>query len=301
VNCVASSLREAHVLAPARTPSKNAPRRPYTFDIMLKPLAQETPSAKQIIEIPVDLLSKGAYVSRLDRPWIDSPFLFQGFQIESDAELQQLKDLCKRVHVEVTAEEAQNLRERMQLRTAAAKPAEQSLTSLDELSQNINARLHLVPAKDPVPLKTELLPARGAYGQARDTVAKIFDRLKRGGGLDVQLMESAVESMVDSIFRNREAMGWLARMKVKDDYLYSHSLAASVWALAFGRHLGLDKIALCSLSAWGPCCWTSAKLSCPPASCRSPASRMIPNGRNCCSTCRWGWRFWKRIRARTPV
>jgi HD-GYP domain-containing protein (c-di-GMP phosphodiesterase class II) len=71
--------------------------------------------------------------------------------------------------------------------------------------------------------------------------------LKRGGGLDVQLMESAVDSMVDSIFRNREAMGWLARMKVKDDYLYSHSLAASVWALAFGRHLGLDKTTLRSL------------------------------------------------------
>jgi HD-GYP domain-containing protein (c-di-GMP phosphodiesterase class II) len=60
-------------------------------------------------------------------------------------------------------------------------------------------------------------------------------------------MESAVDSMVDSIFRNREAMGWLARMKVKDDYLYSHSLAASVWALAFGRHLGLDKNTLRSL------------------------------------------------------
>jgi HD-GYP domain-containing protein (c-di-GMP phosphodiesterase class II) len=212
--------------------------------------AENPLETRQIIEIPVELLSKGFYVSQLDRPWIDSPFLFQGFDIETDEELQQLKDLCKRVHVEVSAEEADALRERMKQR-AAPKPAPPSSTALDELAQNITSRMHLVPAKDPVPLKTELLSARGAYGQARDTVAKIFDRLKRGGGLDVQLMESAVDSMVDSIFRNREAMGWLARMKIKDDYLYSHSLAASVWALAFGRHLGLDKTTLRSLGMGG--------------------------------------------------
>jgi HD-GYP domain-containing protein (c-di-GMP phosphodiesterase class II) len=33
--------------------------------------------------------------------------------------------------------------------------------------------------------------------------------------------------------------------------LYSHSLAASVWALAFGRHLGLDKLTLRSLGMGG--------------------------------------------------
>jgi len=213
---------------------------------MLKKLADNPAQSKKILEIPVDLLRKGLYISRLDRDWIDSPFLFQGFEVESDEELQQLKDLCKRVHVEVTDDEADELQERMKLKPAAQK-APPGPSSLDEIAQNINARLHLVPAKDPVPLKTELLSAKGAYGQARETVAKIFDRLKRGGGLDVQLMEGAVDSMVDSIFRNREAMGWLARMKVKDDYLYSHSLAASVWALAFGRHLGLDKTTLRSI------------------------------------------------------
>jgi HD-GYP domain-containing protein (c-di-GMP phosphodiesterase class II) len=213
---------------------------------MLKKLADNPAQSKQIVEIPVELLRQGFYVSRLDRDWIDSPFLFQGFEVESDEELRQLKDLCKRVHVEVTDAEADELRERMKLKPAAQK-APQGPSALDEISQDINSRLHLVPAKDPVPLKTELLSAKGAYGQARDTVAKIFDRLKRGGGLDVQLMEGAVDSMVDSIFRNREAMGWLARMKVKDDYLYSHSLAASVWALAFGRHLGLDKTTLRSI------------------------------------------------------
>ena len=33
-------------------------------------------------------------------------------------------------------------------------------------------------------------------------------------------------------------------MRSKDDYLYTHSLSTSVWALTFGRHLGLDREAM---------------------------------------------------------
>ena len=131
---------------------------------MLKKLSADPSHAREIIDIPVDMLSKGLYVSQLDRPWIDSPFLFQGFEIESDEELQQLKELCKRVQVEASYEEAQELRERMKQQRPAAKPTAPTTTSLDEISSNITSRMHLVPTKDPVPLKTELLSARGAYG-----------------------------------------------------------------------------------------------------------------------------------------
>ncbi len=203
---------------------------------------------KQIVEIPVHALRLGLYVTRLDRPWLESPFTFQGFAIENAEELSQLQKLCTRVYVEVTAQEADELLQRAAPQPVRTAPvATRRDVSLDEVSGNLNARLHTVPKKDPVPLKSELGAAKGVYGEARQTVTKIFDRLKRGGGLDVQLMENVVDSMVDSVFRNREAMCWLARMKVKDDYLYSHSLASSVWALAFGRHLGLDKATLRSI------------------------------------------------------
>lgn len=202
---------------------------------------------KQIVEIPVHALRLGLYVTRLDRPWIESPFTFQGFAIQHAEELSQLQQLCTRVYVEVTAQEAHELLQREPPAAPAGTVAKPGGFTLEQVSRNLSARLHTVPKKDPVLLKSELGAARTVYGEARETVTKIFDRLKRGGGLDVQLMESVVDSMVDSIFRNREAMSWLARMKVKDDYLYSHSLASSVWALAFGRHLGLDKDTLRSV------------------------------------------------------
>jgi HD-GYP domain-containing protein (c-di-GMP phosphodiesterase class II) len=199
--------------------------------------------AKQIVEIPAADLKIGVYVSRLDRPWIESPFLFQGFEIETDEELAQLRNLCSTVHVEVTAAEMQ------EILAARGQPPNSPPggNRLLEISERLTARIGNVPDKDPVPLKSELTQAKVAFRDAKRNVTELFDRLKRGGGLDVRALETVVDSMVDSVLRNREAMGWLARMKTKDDYLYNHSLAASVWALAFGRHLGLDNITLRSL------------------------------------------------------
>jgi HD-GYP domain-containing protein (c-di-GMP phosphodiesterase class II) len=112
---------------------------------------------------------------------------------------------------------------------------------LDLLESNAAALVSHVPPKDTIPLKTELTLATETFAEAKRAVGNIFENLRRGGGLDVPHLETVVGSMVDSVFRNRDAMGWLARMKNTDDYLYNHSLAASVWALAFGRHLGLNR------------------------------------------------------------
>jgi HD-GYP domain-containing protein (c-di-GMP phosphodiesterase class II) len=198
-----------------------------------------------VVELPVEQIKLGTYVSRLDRPWAETPFLFQGFTVASDEDLQLLRSLCKVVYAEVSIEEAEELKS---ARRAPATPREpRPPEPLEELSANPAAFADRVPIKDAVELKTELTLATTSFGEARRAVGAIFDHLRRGGGLDVPHLQTVVGSMVDSVFRNRDAMAWLARMKSKDDYLYSHSLSASVWALAFGRHLGLDKETLTSL------------------------------------------------------
>jgi hypothetical protein len=62
---------------------------------------------KEIVELPVEQLRLGIYVSRLDRPWEETPFLFQGFAVGSDEELATLRSLCKSVYVEVSVAEAE--------------------------------------------------------------------------------------------------------------------------------------------------------------------------------------------------
>jgi HD-GYP domain-containing protein (c-di-GMP phosphodiesterase class II) len=78
-----------------------------------------------------------------------------------------------------------------------------------------------------------------------------MDELRRSGSLDLRRLESTVTPMVDSVLRNPAALACLVRMQKKDDYLYHHSLASSVWATILGRQIGLtrDDLALLSLGA----------------------------------------------------
>src|SRR5690606_28172509 len=45
-------------------------------------------------------LEIGMYVAELDRPWIDSPFLFQGFVVQTADELELLRETCRYVYVD---------------------------------------------------------------------------------------------------------------------------------------------------------------------------------------------------------
>jgi hypothetical protein len=51
-------------------------------------------------KIDVQYLEIGMYVSELDRPWLGTPFLFQGFEIRSHAEIDELKRYCQWVYVD---------------------------------------------------------------------------------------------------------------------------------------------------------------------------------------------------------
>ena len=47
-------------------------------------------------------LQFGMFIADLDRPWLDSPFLLQGFVLEDDEQMQALKKLCEFVYVDRT-------------------------------------------------------------------------------------------------------------------------------------------------------------------------------------------------------
>lgn len=49
--------------------------------------------------LPVEKLELGMWVDELDKPWLESSFLFQGFFIESDDELKALSDECDHVYI----------------------------------------------------------------------------------------------------------------------------------------------------------------------------------------------------------
>jgi len=55
-------------------------------------------------------LELGMFVAELDRPWLETPFLMQGFLIESEQQLAQLRALCRIVLIDRERSEARHLR-----------------------------------------------------------------------------------------------------------------------------------------------------------------------------------------------
>ncbi len=76
-------------------------------------------------QIPVERLREGMFVVELDRPWLDTPFLLQGFLIDSRIELDTLRRYCRYVYVDLDLSHsalADAIRD-AELRDEAAAPA----------------------------------------------------------------------------------------------------------------------------------------------------------------------------------
>ncbi len=79
----ASAHVKQHKQQVRSSPSRNKPAQPQT-------------AIQSHFRIPVGKLTLGMWVAQLDRPWVDTPFLIQGFEIDSDSRAgATLRHCCK--------------------------------------------------------------------------------------------------------------------------------------------------------------------------------------------------------------
>lgn len=202
-------------------------------------------------KLDVDQLEIGMYVAQLDRPWLDTPFLFQGFYIRDDDEIDEIKKHCKEVYVSQDSLQQNNattVPESVQLpnrrEDVAPKRKRFSIRSLfrrDTTEPEDDFEQTNVYYIETTTLKEEFHTATGIKEQAVDTLKGVMQNLRNNGELEVGALESAVSPMVDSVLRNSAALACLMRMQKKDDYLYQHSLASTVWAAILARQIGLTR------------------------------------------------------------
>ena len=57
--------------------------------------------AIQQVQVAVDSLVLGMYISRLDRAWSQTPFSLQGFYLRSPGEISQLQACCNHVFIDI--------------------------------------------------------------------------------------------------------------------------------------------------------------------------------------------------------
>jgi len=182
-------------------------------------------------KVNVAYLKAGMYVSNLDRPWIDTPFLLEGFLIETEEDITALSHYCEYVYIDTDRgiNASQYIEEAPQLKTNPY---------LERFLQDNKKKVNYENTR---PVKEELPAAQAALDSASNQVAQIMEDVKDGKNLDIKAVRGVVEPILDSIIRNSEAYMWLSMMQKKSSYTYSHSVDNCALAVAFGRFMGLPK------------------------------------------------------------
>lgn len=181
--------------------------------------------AQNFKEIPIDALKPGMYVKSIS--YQDKGFILksEGYVL-SIAKIMQLKDAgIKRVIIDPDRKKA--------------------VEEVDKVMPNINSsplsRLNKVRGKPAIPMEDELKQAQALYGSAKDLQSKILSNALTDKAVNAKEVRETTDAMVDSIFRNQDALACLSRLRSKSDYLMEHSLNCSILMAMFAKHLNFDR------------------------------------------------------------
>lgn len=224
----------------------------------------------QVARIPVDTenLTVGMYVAVLDRPWLETPFVFQGFVIKDRFEIEQLQSYCSQVFVDIdkgqlTEAQVRALAEGKVTNSSLQRPVNGTAIKQPGFFGRLALRLGLgalfsrraEKGGNGYPItataRKEAPEARKAWDKAVFEYRHIFEKTKRVGSVDINAVREVVQPLIDSIMRNPDAMAWTVFAGKRSDRNYSRAVATAVWSIVFGRHLGFDRNTLLSLGVGG--------------------------------------------------
>ena len=183
------------------------------------------------VKVFVEQLQLGMYVQDLDRPWLESPFLFQGFILDSDELLQQVRELCDFVFISV-AESIGDVRPHLitlatQPPPKRSKPARVTITPDDDERENFLAALRR---------------SRKTYDKTRTYIDTALEDVRLGRSVDTKQAKLLVSDLAENIVRSPNAVVWLTHLKNRDEYTSIHCINVCILAISFGRCLGLGKV-----------------------------------------------------------
>ena len=150
------------------------------------------------------------YVAELDRPWTDTPFMFQGFLLRNQQQLDALRKYCNAVMVDFGRSEVSD--------PQAERTAYVEHTTVEH----------------------EFQAARKAHALTETLVRDMVSAVRLGKALDAERIQAAVGTMSESVLRNPDALLLFSQLSAKGDYTVSHALDVAVYMIAFGRFLQLE-------------------------------------------------------------
>jgi HD-GYP domain-containing protein (c-di-GMP phosphodiesterase class II) len=168
----------------------------------------------------------GMYVSQLDRPWLETPFLFQGFTISSKGDINELERCCRYVYID----EEKSDYKKEELPTAAPAAAENS-SKLPQLK--VRFPEHTIAVEE------EVSEARKIRAVAEQQVSELLNQSRGGKALDIQ-QANIVVNITQSLVRSPDAMVLLSSIKSHEREAEVHAMNTCILAITLGRFMRLS-------------------------------------------------------------
>lgn len=183
-----------------------------------------------IKKIPVERLKPGMFVHDLDCGWFGHPFFSSRFEVDGDRTIAKIVQAGIR---EVYIDTSKGL-------DAADAPTEA------EVREEIHARVAAAAADKEeaartVPVREEMAAAQAVYRDAQQIAHTFMEDARLGRQIEVEKVGRVVGRMVDSIFRNQDALLSLGRLRQKDEYTFQHSVGVCVLMVSFSKEMGFDR------------------------------------------------------------
>lgn len=176
-------------------------------------------------------LQIGHFVSRLDRPWRESPFPLEGVMVLSDDTRSWFDENCEWIVIDLLR--SRNGYRPPSARTWRSKDAasgEPSADSAKPVNMLRRARLTEESVTDAIDCHDLL------YRQA----AILIDSLQKSGRIDVEQARLGLRKIAGSLESNIAAMIWLTRIKHADEHTAEHSVNVAILAMGLAKSLEWD-------------------------------------------------------------
>ena len=212
------------------------------------------------VKVRVEELRIGMFVSDVGRGWLRHPWPTKSKLITNQEDIQQLIDFgitevivdpkrCKSTEqpeipefglTSTTFGDARRLTaDEVTRKATESLGAKAGMTCLEQVERRKKPRKD--DETDHIPLTDELPQAKQTYLKALSLTHEFMNDARAGRKVEVDRVKESLNEMIDSVFRNRDAMLSLSKLRKFDEYTFSHCLNVTALVMAMGRQIKLNR------------------------------------------------------------
>jgi putative nucleotidyltransferase with HDIG domain len=186
-------------------------------------------------KILVEELRVGMFISDLNAPYMDHPFLRNRFMVEDDKTIEKIKESgIRSVYIDPSKGTDEPNAPAYSDINKKIKETMENIVSEDKRHEE-NKNIVQVHVREEMPVVEK------ARSGAVDTVRNVLNDVRSGQEIVTEDAVSTAVKLADTVLKCPEAVHLISSIKDKDDYTFQHSVSVCSLLVAFCNILGFDR------------------------------------------------------------